>query len=496
MVDRIRARLTMPEGVNVEETSLAAEQIEQAALQLQRDLDEEYPGQQGLVQQVFTSIGQSAGGGWGPPQSHYSEIVVDLLPASQRGNLTAGQLSERWRQLTGTIPDSVELTFSASRLSAGDAISVQLRGRDVDELAAAAAMLRAELARFDGVADISDSFRSGKQEVKLALRPEARHLGLTLNDLARQARRAFYGEEVQRVQRATEDVRVMVRYPEAERRSLGDLEDMRIRTADGTEVPFAAAAEITLGRGYSTILRINRQRVVTVRADVNRSIATPEAIITSLQEEALPRILSQFRGVTYSLTGEQEERRLTFGGLAQLYPVALLIIYALLAIPLRSYFQPLVIMSVIPFGAVGAIAGHLIMGWPLVMPSILGIIALSGVVVNSSLVLVDYINRQRRGGAPLLEAVRKSGVVRFRPILLTSATTFLGLTPLMLIDTPSTAFIVPMAISLGWGVVFATGITLFLIPSLYLILEDHIPAKIAGSPEELNTTMGQPVHSG
>ena len=146
----------------------------------------------------------------------------------------------------------------------------RLRGRDVDELAAAAADVRAELARFAGVADISDSFRSGKQEVRLSLRPEARHLGLTLNDLARQTRQAFYGEEAQRVQRGTEDVRVMVRYPESERRSLGDLEDMRIRTPDGTEVPFAAAADFTLGQGYSTITRINRQRVVTVRADVNR----------------------------------------------------------------------------------------------------------------------------------------------------------------------------------------------------------------------------------
>ena len=490
--NRIDATLVMPEGIAVEETARAAERIEAAALELKTELDAANPGRPSMIQHVFTSVGQTAGGG-GPggsrasPQSQNSEVVISLLPLEERGDFSVTEAAERWRELTGPIYDSVELTFSTAGLSAGDAISIQLRGRDVDQLANAAAALRGELARFDGVADISDTFRSGKQEVKLSLRPEARHLGITLNDLARQARQAFYGEEVQRVQRGTEDVRVMVRYPEAERRSLGDLEDMRIRTADGTEIPFSAAAEIELGRGYSTILRVNRQRVVTVRADVDRDVVTPEAVINSLQADALPRILAEYPGVSYELSGEQEERRISFGGLIDLIPVALLLIYALLAIPLRSYFQPLVIMSVIPFGVVGAAIGHLIMGWPMILTSVFGMIALSGVVVNSSLVLVDYVNRQRRAGFSVTDAVRRSGIVRFRPLLMTSATTFAGLMPLMLIDSPATAFIVPMAISLAWGVLFATVITLFLIPSLYLILEDFIPAKIE---------VAQPVASG
>ena len=493
--DRIRATLVMPEGIRVEETARAAERIEAAALQLKAELDAANPDGPSMIQHVFSSVGQAAGGRFrgGTPQSQNSEVVISLLPLEEREDFSVTEAAERWRELTGPIYDSVELTFSTAGLSAGDAISIQLRGRDVEELANAAAALRGELARFDGVADISDSFRSGKQEVKLSLRPEARHLGITLNDLARQARQAFYGEEVQRVQRGTEDVRVMVRYPEAERRSLGDLEDMRIRTADGTEIPFSAAAEFTLGRGYSTILRVNRERVVTVRADVDRDIVTPEAVISSLREDALPRILSQYRGVNYTLSGEQEERRISFGGLIDLIPLALLVIYALLAIPLRSYFQPLVIMSVIPFGVVGAALGHLIMGWPMILTSVFGMIALSGVVVNSSLVLVDYVNRQRRAGLSVADAVRRSGVVRFRPILMTSATTFAGLMPLMLTDSPATAFIVPMAISLGWGVLFATVITLFLIPSLYMILEDLIPAKIdARKPME---TGGQLAHA-
>jgi multidrug efflux pump subunit AcrB len=483
--DRVSARLTMPEGVPVESTIAAARQIEQAAETLSEELNNVRPGQPSVIQHVLTTVGLSlAGGGPGgntsrfaAPVSHRADIGLSLLPAAEREEVSSDEVAQRWRELTGPVADSVELTFSASQLSAGDAISIQLRGRNVDDLAAAAADLRAELARFDGVADISDSFRSGKQEVQLSLRPAARHLGLTLNDLARQARQAFYGEEAQRVQRGTEDVRVMVRYPESERRSLGDLEDMRIRTPDGTEVPFAAAAEFTLGQGYSTITRIDRQRVVTVRADVDRNVTTPEAVINSLAAGPLPEIVAGYRGVGYSFTGEQEERAEAFGGLIQLFPMALLIMFAILAIPLRSYLQPLIIMSVIPFGAVGAIVGHLVMGWGITISSILGIIALSGVVVNSSLVLVDYINRQRRQGIPVLAAVRRAGITRFRPILLTSATTFAGLLPLMMIDNPATAFIVPMAISLAWGVVFATVIALFLVPSLFLILEDLVPAK-------------------
>lgn len=480
--NRINASLTMPEGINVEDTARAAAQIERAAEELIGELDADYPEHAGMVEYMLTSVGRAAGGGGPPggnqvsaPVSHRAEVALALKPTPERGGVTATEITNRWRELVGVIPDSVELTFSSAAFTAGDPISIELRGRDVDELREVAALIRGELARFNGVTDITDSFRTGKQEAKLSLRPEARALGVTLNDLARQARQAFYGEEAQRIQRGTEDVRVMVRYPEDERRSLGDLEDMRIRTADGTEVPFAAVAEVEFGNGYSSIRRVDRQRVVTVTADVNRWVTTPEEVLDTLQQETLPQILSAHRGVSYVLSGEQEERAEAIGGLFKLVPLALLVIYAILAIPLKSYLQPFVIMSVIPFGVVGAVLGHVIMGWPLVLPSVLGIIALSGVVVNSSLVMVDYINRQRIAGTDVIEAVARAGVVRFRPILLTSITTFVGLAPLMLQDRPETAFIVPMSISLAWGVVFATFITLFLVPCLYLAVEDLHP---------------------
>ncbi|MXW21669.1 MAG: efflux RND transporter permease subunit, partial [Gammaproteobacteria bacterium] len=439
--DNIIAQLEMPEGVDVEQTAGAARQIEAAALELKAELDAANPGRPSLIRHLFTSVGQPLGGRIRDrPQSHAAEVVLSILPLSERGDVSVTEMADRWRELTGPIYDAVSLNFSTTGLSVGDAISIQLQGRDVDGLAGAAAELRGELARFEGVRDISDSFRAGKQEARLSLRPEGRQLGLTLNDLARQARQAFYGEEAQRVQRGAEDVRVMVRYPEAERRSLGDLENMRIRAADGAEIPFAAVAEIELGRGYSDIRRVNRQRVVTVRADVDRDAVTPEAVLRSLEDNALPEILSRYRGISYSLTGEQEQQNESVTGLINFIPVALLMIYALLAIPLRSYLQPLLIMSVIPFGAVGAIIGHIVMGEQFIITSIFGLIALAGVAVNSSLVLVDYVNRQRRAGVSLRMAVHRACIVRFRPILITSATTFAGLMPLMLNDNPATFF--------------------------------------------------------
>jgi multidrug efflux pump subunit AcrB len=266
----------------------------------------------------------------------------------------------------------------------------------------------------------------------------------------------------------------MVRYPLDERRSLGNLENMRIRKADGTEVPFPSVATAELARGYTTINRVDGQRVVQVIADVNRDLNTPEVILASLARNELKSILEQYPGVGYRLAGEAEERSESMGSLISTALLALIVIYTLLAIPLKSYLQPLVIMSVIPFGAVGAILGHLVMGMPLVFFSLLGIVALSGVVVNSSLVLVDYINKRRAAGAELTEAVSHSGAVRFRPIVLTSMTTFLGLTPMMLDDAISTLMFVPMAISLAFGVLLGTVITLFMVPSLYLVLEDSL----------------------
>ena len=402
--------------------------------------------------------------------AHLAEFGLELTPSHER-EIETGVIARRWRELNGSIPDAVELTFSTLAFSAGEAINIELRGGEMEVLARAAQQVRSKLATYRGVHDLADSFRAGKQEVQLALRDEARPLGLTQQDLARQVRQAFYGEEVQRVQRGRDDVRVMVRYPEAERRSLGSLEEMRIRTKEGVEVPFAAVADATLARGYATIQRTDRERVVTVTGDVDRAVATPEQVLADLVED-LPVILADFPDVNYRLGGEQRERGDAMVGLMVGALLALLLIYALLAVPLRSYTQPLVIMSVIPFGAVGAILGHLILDWDVVFFSILGIVALSGVVVNASLVMVHTINRRREQGVGFLEAVTTSGVLRFRPIVLTSVTTFIGLLPLMFEAAVPARPLIPMAMSLGFGVLYASVMTLFLVPCGYVILDD------------------------
>jgi multidrug efflux pump subunit AcrB len=308
--------------------------------------------------------------------------------------------------------------------------------------------------------------------MKLSLLPSAEPLGITLEDLSRQVRQAFYGAEAQRIQRGRDDIRVMVRYPRDQRRSLSDLDNLRIRAPDGGEVPFYAVARVERGRGYATIQRADRRRVINVTADVDDSIANENEVLADLRDNFLPTLLADYPGLSYDLEGVQRDQKKTFQALKRNAVIALVLIYALLAVPLRSYGLPLIIMAVIPFGLVGAIVGHLIMGMNLSMMSIFGVVALSGVVVNSSLVLVHYVNQRRNEGVALGDAVRAAGVARFRPITLTSLTTFAGLTPLLLERSVSAQFLIPMAISLAFGVVFASSISLFLVPSLYLIFED------------------------
>jgi multidrug efflux pump subunit AcrB len=479
--DYVTARLTMPKGTPAQVTEAALRQIEVSIAGLRESLDPEYaPEGESLILHSLTALGEHPfrvsqsgppSGDVGAGGAHLGEVTLELVP-SERRSISTGEIAQRWRELTGPVVGADELIFASSLFSAGQEIFIQLQGPDIDQLQEAADRTKAALGAYPGVIDIADSFRAGKREVKLSILPGAEALGLTLQDLARQVRQGFYGEEAQRIQRGRDDVRVMVRYPEGERHSMGDLENMRIRTPDGGEVPFRAVARAEIGRGYSTIRRADRERVVNVTADVDRTRTTGNEVLADIQATVLPAILGDYPGMTFSLEGIQEEQRRAISGLLRWYPVALFAIYALLAVPLRSYAQPFLIMSVIPFGLVGAIVGHLIMGLDLAFMSITGMIALTGVVVNSSLILVHYVNGRRAEGMPLRAAVEAAGVARFRPIVLTSLTTFAGLTPLLLERSVQAQFLIPMATSLGFGVLFATGITLFLVPSGYLILED------------------------
>ena len=377
-----------------------------------------------------------------------------------------------WREATGQIPQAVDVNFNMSMMGPGDDVDVQLAGPDVTSLRAAAEEIKRRLAGYSGVYEISDSFRAGKEELKLGIRPAAETLGLTQQDLGRQVRQAFYGEEAQRIQRGRDDIRVMVRYPRDDRRSVGNLENMRIRTPDGGEVPFNQVAVVEPGRGFALIRRVDRNRAVNVTASVDAAVTSSGQVVADLEARILPEVLAQYPGVFYTFEGAQAEITDAVDGLQRGFVLALLMIFALLAVPLKSYLQPLIIMSAIPFGLVGAVWGHLLLGLDVTMMSMFGLVALTGVVVNDSLIMVDFINRKRDVYQNIGVAVREAGVNRFRPILLTSLTTFFGLVPLMVDRSFDASFVVPMAVSLAFGVLFATFITLILVPTTYMILED------------------------
>jgi multidrug efflux pump subunit AcrB len=479
--DTMTAFLIMPRGTPAARTEALLSRMEEAVFEVGREFDAgRQEGEPSNIRHVSATVGeQPTQGGHGPlaqtgpggDNSHLGEVNVELLGGDEREVSSAAMLN-RWREIVGEVPGAVSVTFRSNLFVIGDAISVQLAHRDFDTLLAAVDSLKGALAEYPGVEDIGDSFLPGKKELKLRLTPEGRALGVTLSDLARQVRAGFYGEEVQRIQRGRDDIRVMVRYPEEQRRSLGDVDEMRVRLEGGVEVPFTTLAEIEEGRGYAEINRTDRRRVVTVTADVEEEQANANEINRDLRESVLPRLVRDFPGLSFDFEGEQREQSESMRSLGMNFLIAQLAIFALLAIPFRSYAQPLIIMSAIPFGLIGAVLGHVVMGLNLTMLSMFGMVALTGVVVNDSLIMIDQINRRRAEGVDLNQAIRESGMRRFRPILLTTATTFLGLSPMILETSMQARFLVPMAVSLGFGIVFATAITLILIPTLYRILED------------------------
>mgnify|MGYP001070881319 CR=1 FL=1 len=483
--DNVIALLKMPLGTPVEQTRAVAERIEAAAFDTIEEFDKKRGQAVSLRKHISTTVGDQPTVGRGGPvqvdlggagQSHLAEINVELLSAEER-ELSSTTIKNRWREMVGEVAGASSLTFVSEFMSTGDPINVELSHEDFDTLLAASEKLKGVLRDYTGVGDIQDDFEPGKAELKLKLKDTGRMLRLTLSDLARQVRQGFYGDEVQRIQRGRDDIRVMVRYPESERRSLGDVENMRIRMPDGTEIPFDTVADVQYGRGYSAIKRIDRKRVISVSADVDQTLANANVINRDLESKVLPELLREFKGLQYRFGGEQREMSESLGSLKKNFIIAMLAIYGLLAVQFRSYSQPSIIMSAIPFGVVGAAIGHLLMGYNFGIMSMFGIVALSGVVVNDSLIMIDLINRERRSGIELRQVLRECAIRRFRPIMLTTLTTFFGLLPMIMERSLQARFLIPMAISLAFGVMFATCITLVLVPSLYMILED-IKARI------------------
>ncbi|MFC1738622.1 efflux RND transporter permease subunit [Planctomycetota bacterium] len=486
--DNMLAVLRMPQGTPFKQTQQIVSHIEQAASQVIQEIDEKRPGKPSIVKHIAVTVGDtpttSRHGGPGEMQdasraeSHLGEVNIELLSAEERGNISSKDMKNRWRQLVGEIPGVSSLVFLSEIASVGEPINIELSHDDFDVLLPAVEELKSILREYTGVKDISDSFETGKTEMKLELTDVGHSSSLTLGNLARQVRQGFYGEEAQRIQRGRDDIRVMVRYPQSERRSLGDVENMRIRLPDGTELPFKTVAKGKYGEGYSTIKRVDRRRSINVTADVDKDIANAAKINKDLVANVLGPLMQKYQGLKQRFGGAERERNESLGSLKTNFLIAMLAIYGLLAVQFRSYAQPLIVMSAIPFGIVGAVWGHVLMGFVfmtkfnLSILSLFGIVALSGVVVNDSLIMIDLINRERESGIKLYQVIRDCATRRFRPIMLTTLTTFFGLVPMLLERSLQARFLIPMAISLAFGVMFATLITLFLVPSLYMILED------------------------
>ncbi len=474
--DMVIASIKMPPGTPAEETGKVAQFVVKEGKKVVDEFDRDKAEGNSIMRNIFSLVGTTLaragpGGGKTSSASHLSEIAMFLAESKDRG-VPAAEVANRWREAVGDLPGVDSVTFTSSLFEVGSDIDVRAAHADFDVLDRVAGTVKRSLAGYPGVGNIDDSLSQGKRELKIQLRPEARTLGVTEEELGRQIRSAFYGAEALRLQRGRNEVKVMVRYPEEDRRNLWNLESMRIRTPDEGEIALAAAADVSEGWGYASINRTDRKRVVNVTATVDASSANAQEILLDMQENLFPALATNYPGLTFDLVGEEKERKESMESMKKGFTMALIGIFALLAIPFRSYSQPLLIMAAIPFGVVGAVAGHMIMGYSLSILSFFGIVALSGVVVNDSLLLIDTVNIKRREGAELQTALGDAGTRRFRPILLTSLTTFFGLSPMILETSVQAQFLIPMAISLGFGILFATGITLLLIPCLYMMLED------------------------
>ena len=471
-----------PSGTSIETTRDGYLKLEEAAKKLESDLSKEFPGEP-IIKNRLSTIGfqpqrtkTSRGPGnldasYGGP--HLAEVALELIPGENR-SIGAEEIVRRWRELMPPVPGVKEVGFFSSLFSAGEPVNVQLTSKYMDELLAAKEELKKELVQFPGVFDVKDNFNVGKEEISIKLLPSAENYGVSTMMLGSQVQQAFYGLEVQSIQRGRDEVKVMLRYPKDERRSISNLENMMIKTLNGSTIPVRQIAKLEIGEGLSSIQRKDRKRAINVTADVDLTVTTGNEVIAAVTASILPKLLKKYSSISYSLEGEQQEQGQNLKSLGRNFLLAMVVVYMLLAIPFKSYFQPLVVMSSIPFGLTGAVLGHLFMGINFSVLSLLGIVALTGVVVNDSLVMVDFINRYRKEGNSIRNAVLEAGPRRFRPIFLTSVTTFVGLIPLLLEKSAQAKFLIPMAVSLSFGVIFATAITLFLVPVGYLILEKYI----------------------
>ncbi|WP_305832263.1 efflux RND transporter permease subunit [Photobacterium leiognathi] len=457
--DYIQVNVDMNISSSDENNAKVAAQIEEALYQTDAEIFQELGVH--VVKHTFINM-----------ENRQDLFVLAELHKTETLPITSFEILKQWQAQLPPLVGVKNITFEASIGRKQSDVQFSLKGDDLAQLAQASKAMQQLLYQYDGTLNIKDDLSSPTPEVKLQLTKAGEALGLSLASLASQVRHAFYGYEVQRVLRNNEEVKVMVRYPQQERSTIGYLESMKVILPNGRFVPFTEVAKANIESSYTSINRVDRKRSVIVSANVDKSQTSPSDIYNDILENKLDQLRQAFPNVKFALDGRAKDEKNTKGSLIRDSILALITIFALMAIPLRSYSQPLIIMSVIPFGIIGAIAGHYLAGLTLNLLSVFGILALAGVVVNDSLVLVSFINRALKQGVPLEQAVVNAGCSRFRAIVLTSLTTFFGLAPILLEDSLQAQIVIPMATSLAFGILFATVVTLLLVPSLYLILAD------------------------
>ncbi|MEC7695793.1 MAG: efflux RND transporter permease subunit [Planctomycetota bacterium] len=485
----IRAKVAFPDGTPLAVTQAATDQIEQSLWDLNRDMS---PPEMELVELSHRSIGSQAISD-NPAKaeeafgSHVGNVEVQLADTTRR-QITSQEIISEWRRRTGAIPGAESLTFGAPNFGpGGKPIEFKLLAPTVffQDLEKAVEICKSRLQEFKGVYDVEDDSRPGKWEYQIRVRDDAKSMGVSTADLAETVRATYYGEEVMRLQRGRHEVKLMVRYPESDRKSLKEFEQLRIRAGDGQERPLTELAEVDVARGYSEINRVDQMRSITISADVEEGVGNARQIVQQLQAGFMPELLAEFPAVQVRWEGQQEQTKESIGSLLTGTMIALMVMFFLLTLVFRSYLQPLLIVLIIPFGIIGAIFGHAIMGLPITLFSFFGLVALTGVVVNDSIVLIDFINRRVRDGVPIDDALIDAGRRRFRPVLLTTLTTVAGLLPILLETSFQAQVLIPMANSLSFGLLLATGLILILVPTTYRIYHNFFSGPDGGQVDEL-----------
>ncbi len=455
--DEIECGVRLPVGTTPDQAAKVAYEISNATQRMFEEHD---------LYEVAEGIKTNVRG------QNFIDVEIVMLPPDQR-DITAGEMIALWRDNIGDIQGVDQITFEAERGPGGarQAISVDLSHSDIDVLERASSAFVDRMKSFSNTRDVTDNYNKGKLQYDFKLLPQGRNLGLTSDEIGRQVRDGFFGALAMRQLRGMNEIEVRVKLPLEERKDIKNLEDFLIRTSDGIEVPLMDVVEVEQREAFTSINRRDGRRVVNVGMDVEPANSVSR-VLASMQEEVLPQLRSDFPGITWTFEGSQADMRESTNTLKAGFSIAMILIYALLAIAFTSYTQPLIVMTAIPFGIVGAVIGHILLGYDLSLVSLMGVIALSGVVVNDSLIMIDYANKRRIAGDSIYESIHEAGLRRFRPIILTTMTTFGGLAPIILETSSQAFYLIPMAISLGFGIVFATTIILVIVPCLYLTLED------------------------